>query len=281
MKYGNWEISLKSVIKIQWKKSIPRLVIHEKYEKFLKWFLRLITIFSILTSLIIFPARIYALIVSILLVVFEQFFERVIFEYTAIYITPMPNFEILDEEWKGMGFAMPKNLGPGDLNVVGPTFASKEYAHKFFDLLRSWNYNKKIDKENNICISFIIENPSLYSAYLYPNRNRSSVNGYFQMIESSDQYRKEGKQLQKLIMQMEFCKRLPYSKDSKLYWFINNQPKNMPFWLQPFILNKNGETQLLLNEQPILKYYFKFKKRIELNHDDLEYHHGKEVLKIK
>ena len=279
MNKGKWKISLKSLISMRWQNHLPRLVIHEKYEKFVKWFLRILTLFGIVSSVIAFPIWYISLSFAAVLFLIEQFFEKSIFQYTSIYVQPMPDFKYDPEEWKGMAFAFPQDTDPKLLNVVGCAFSSKEYAHKFFKLIKAWNYNKIEDKDNNICLSFIVEDEREYSVYLYPSAERETVDQFFQEAEESQKVDKHGKEHQQLVVQMVFCKIFPYGANSQLKMFIKNQVLDRPFWLKPFIMKENGQIEMIHNEEPILKYHYKFKNRHELHKSEYEYQHGKNVMK--
>lgn len=279
MNKGKWKISSKSIISIRWQNHLPRLIVHEKYEKFVNWFLRILTVFGIVTSVIAFPIWYINLLFAIVLFIIEQFFEKSIFKYTSIYVQPMPDFKYDSKEWKGMAFAFPQDPDQKLLNIVGCAFATEEYAHKFFKLLKAWNYGEVEDKDNNICLSFIVESEKEYSVYLYPNPERKIVDQFFKKAEESLKYEKYGKEHQKLIMHMVFCKIFPYRVNSQLKIFIEKQSLDHPFWLKVFIMKKNGKIEMVHNENAILKYHYKFKNRHELNKNEYEYWHGKNVMK--
>lgn len=273
MSKGKWKISLKSVISLRWHKHLPRLVIHEKYEKYVKWTLRALILIGIISSVIAFPVWYVALTFAIVLVIIGQFFEKAIFLYTTIYVQPMPDFEYEPEKWKGMAFAFPQDTKL--LNVVGCAFSDREHAIKFFELLKNWNYGETKDMDNNICLSFIIESDEEYSVYIYPNLERRTIQEYFQEVEKIRKHEKYGKEHQQLVMQRIFWNRFPYGMNSQLKLFIQKQPKNRPFLLNPFIMKEDGQPEMIYNEISIVKYHFKFKNRHELKKNETEYQHRK------
>lgn len=273
MKKGKWRIKLKSLIWVRWQNHLPRLIIHEKYEKHVKWILRILTLAAIAISLLAFAPWYAGFLLALGLVLIEQFLERAIFQYTSIYIQPLPSFTTEGEKWTDMCFAYPENPQPNKLNVVGPVFSDKEYAHKFFNLLREWNYQQSEDKDNNICLSFISENEELYSVYLYPNLRRESVGAFFEEAEERQKYEKYGKEHQQLVMQTVFCQVFRYGEGQNLKKFLEIQSEDKPFWLMPFIRSDNGSPQMIYEEKPILKYHFKFRTRKELRKNELEYQH--------
>ena len=94
--------------------------------------------------------------------------EEIVFRFTTIFITPLPDFTYNPNEWNGMGYMFdPTNLKA--ISFFGPSFSSEEYAIDLFKLLMAWNYHQFEDLENNICISFIEEEDAQYRVYIYPN----------------------------------------------------------------------------------------------------------------
>lgn len=239
----------------------------------------MLTFIGIASSIVAFPDWLSSLIFSIALFMIEQFFERSIFQYTTMYVQPFPDFNYKSAEWKGMAYAFPIDNDPRMLNVVGCAFASKDYAIKFFKLLQAWNYNQPEDKENNICLSFIIENDKEYSTYLYPNMERKSVKDFFERAGESLKYEKYGKEHQQLVMQMTFCKIFPFGPKALLNNFIKTQKPGKPFWIKPFLMKADNSLVMLHDAGEILKWDFTFKKREDLDDAHYEYVHGKTIMK--
>lgn len=271
MKKGKWKIYLRSFISVRWQKHLPRLVIHERYERIVKWLLRVLILIGIISSIIAFPVWYIALTFAIVLVLIGQFFEKAIFLYTSIYVQPMPDFEYDPEKWKSMAFSFPQDTTL--LNVVGCAFSDRESAQKFFELIKTWNYGDTKDLDNNICLSFIIESDEEYSVYIYPNLERRTVREYFQEVEGIRKYEKYGKEHQQLVIQRVFWNRFPYGSNSQLKLFIQKQPQNRPFWLNPFIMKEDGQLEMVYSDNSILKYHFKLKSRHELTRTEIEFQH--------
>lgn len=279
VKHGKWHIALSSLVSLRWKKGIPKLVFHEKFEPWIKWILRFLTIVGIASSVVAFPNWYSSLLFSIIFFVVEQFIERSVFQYTTMYVQPLPDFNYDPAQWKGMAFAFPIDADPKMLNVVGCAFASKDYALSFFRLLKAWNYNLHEDKDDNICLSFIVENKTEYSTYLYPNMDRPSVRDFFNRASKSLKYEKYGKEHQQLVIQMTFCHLFPFGPKALLNTFVKSQKPERPFWLKPFIMEADGRLQMLHDAGQILKWHFTFKRRDQLTDRDYEYVHGKTVMK--
>lgn len=281
IEFRKWNNFRRSFISLRFRKGLPRLIVHEKYEKLIKWTLRILVIIGILSSILTLPFWWMSLIFAFILFGLEQFLEKTIFQYTSIFIQPLPNFTYDPQRWLGMAFAFPvQSEKERLLNVVGCLFDDEDYAKKFFNLLRAWNYMNKIDYERNICLSFIIENDENYSVYLYPNLERDIVKQAFKEIEEERKFEKYGKEHQQLVVQIIFCKQFSYGPDSQLKKFIETQQKEKPFWLMPFIKTQDGRFKILENIDPILIFHFKVKKRDELTKKEIEYQHGKSVMGI-
>ena len=70
IKLENWEIDTSTFVRIEWHKPFPKLVLHEKYEKIVKWILRILTLIGIATSIITL-SPVYSLLLSIALLLIE------------------------------------------------------------------------------------------------------------------------------------------------------------------------------------------------------------------
>ena len=273
-KIRSWNNHRRSLVSLRWKRWLPRLVIHEKYEAVTKWLVRILTLAGIILSIGFIPIWYVNLIVAIILVGFEQFLERAIFLYTSIFWQPLPEFRWdLGEEWISMGFAFPENPTPEDLNILGPVFKSENCAQEFMNIVKIWNYNHEEDIENNICLSFIIEDSNRYFTYIYPNLRRQSVKEAFSKIEEMRKFYKFGKEHQQLVVEPVFSRSFSSPPDSKLNKFIQTQQNNEPFWFQPLIQYSAGNVKILFSIKPILKHQVKIKKRTELEQHELEYQH--------
>jgi hypothetical protein len=276
-----WHNRRKTLITLRWKRGIPRLVIHEKYENLVKWLLRTLAFIGILTSVLYIPFWYLSLLSALLLVAIEQFLERAVFLYTIFYWQPMPYFKWdIGDEWEAMGFAFPESKSPKALNLVGPVFKSESCTREFFNLLRKWNYNSNDDKENNICLSLITVKDGYY-AFIYPNLKRQTIKSTFNDIEESARLKKYGKESQQFVVQFIFCKHFIYGHNSMFERFAQEQASGRPYWLQAFLQNSDGLSSILYDEKPILKHHVKIRKREELEKSEVEYQHFKNVIDTK
>ena len=273
-----WHKRRKTLITLRWKRGIPRLVIHEKYEKLSKWSLRVVTVIAIASSIGFIPVWYFNLLLAIVIVAVEQFLERAVFLYTIFYWQPLPDFKWdIGEEWVAMGFAFPVPRNEGELNIVGPVFKTESCAHEFFELLRNWNYSYQEDRDNNICLSFVTVDDG-YFVFIYPNLARHTIKETFSEIEEMKKLEKYSKEPQEFVVQFIFCKHFTYASNSMFNKFSQEQSEGQPYWLQPFIQNSDGTSRILFSEEPILKFQVKIGPRSQLEQRGLEYQHFKNVI---
>lgn len=271
IKIGDWKVDLSTFIRIEWKKPFPKVILHEKFESMVKWTLRVLTIIGIGTSIISLPP-IYSLLLSICLLLIEQFFERILFEYTVFIIQPFPDFEIETDQWLTNGYLFPNPKYKKEYNLFnhfGPAYKDKEYAIKFFTYLKSWNQNNNDDKENNICLSFILEQDNSYTTYLYANPDRKWLDETFNSFSEKSKFEKYGKKQQSMVMQMIFWKNLKLTETSMFPQFLTEQNSKEKYFFVPFYI-ENGNP-IPIEELKITKYVYKVKKRSELTKKDAEY----------
>ncbi len=276
-----WHNRRKTLITLRWNRGIPRLVIHEKYQKTIKWCLRGLAVAGIISSVIFIPVWYLSLLLAVALLGAEQFLEKAIFLYTIFYWQPLPEFNWdIGEEWVAMGFAFPVSKDESELNIVGPVFKSESCAHEFFELLRKWNYGNQQDKHNNVCLSLITVDDGYY-AFIYPNLGRPSIKETFSDIEDKKKLEKYRKEPQEFVVQFIFCKHFKYGTNSLFEKFSQEQAAENPYRLQPFLQNPEGTTNILFSEQPILKFHIKIEQRSGLKRREVEYQHLKNVIDVK
>lgn len=232
------------IFSIEWQNGLPRFRMPDKFERPVRWTVRVLTAIGILLSYPVFNNWRITMLVAVALVGLQQFLERTIFEFMLMYIEPMPDFELAVKRWTGMGHAFPDSSHGQDtsrmLDVIGPVFDSEEYARKVFDLFRQWNYDSNDDTDNNICVSFIFESDSFYSLYIYPNKERRSVVDFFE--KGTVEYRKRTphNQPKKLIVQIVMLRGFSFGPKSPVNVFASNFTQSKPIWLQPFEQNLDG-----------------------------------------
>lgn len=229
---------------------------------------------GLLSSLLSFSIPLsFALALCLLLL--EQFIERIVFTYAIMYVQPMPDFTYDPREWAGMGYAFPRDQSDEKkLNVVGPAFRTEEFAEKFFGLLRTWNYNDEVDQEDNVCVSFIIEEDSEYTVYIYPNKDRPSAKSFWEEIEKKLNASEQTRKYDRLLIQFKFVHSFPLHEGSSLFnMFRETQQAERPFWFQPFLFKEDGQIEML-HIKPILKFHWTIKERSEVTPGEIEFRSG-------
>jgi len=265
---------IKTLVSVEIKRGIPRLIIHEKFERAVKWVLRVLAAVGIAVSAVSFRAWYYSVGVAIVILVVQQFLERTVFEYTAIHVRPMPS-RIEADQWTGVGFGFSPDGSRPDF--VGPIFRDRRYAEEIMAVIQAWNYHEREDKNGHIHLSFIIEPTGDYSIYFYPASHRPSEDKYFDDYERETQKDKPGKRLQRIVMGVVFCKSFALNSDSLLPQFHARNLGSRPFLFTT--LFETGSSYEPLLGSAIMKFTYKFAKREELTSADYEHGHGKRVMK--
>ncbi|MGE0566620.1 MAG: hypothetical protein AB7O73_01615 [Bacteroidia bacterium] len=247
------------------------MVIHERFEKILKWVLRLIAFIGIATSVIAIDQWYVSLGVTILIFLIEQFFETTAIEYTTMVVQPFPDFEVKYDQWKTNGFMIPQEKNDAGLAYFGPAYADKEYAIKFFQYLRSWvNHSSNDDTENNLVISLVIEPNEEYTTYLYANPGRKRLDTMFKFMGNQSKLEKYGKRQQEFIAQMTYWNTLDFKDGYFIKKFLDFQKTNEPFIFLPCVVPKDGKPMEFLFDHGIKKYEFQVRHRYEVQKDELE-----------
>lgn len=268
----NLYVNSNTLIRIEWRKWYPTLVIHEKFENVVKWVLRIIAVIGIATSVISINEWYFSLGLSIIIFLIEQFFERTIIEYTAMVFQPPPDFTVEYGQWKTNGFMLPKERNGKDLAHFGPSYLDEEYAGKFFGYLRSWvNDNSNDDKENCLVVSLVIEPNKKYTTYLYANLGRKRLDYMFKAIEKSSKLEKYGKRQQNFIGQIFYWHTLDFKDGYFIKQFLEFQKNNDPFYFTPSVIQPFGLQPKFLFDFSIKKYHLKVTIREDIKRTDPEF----------
>lgn len=262
---------------LRWEKPFPRLVLHEKHEEKIRWSLRIVTAAGIITSLITLPILV-GFSLAIGLVVLDIFLEKTIFYYTSLYVTALPDFRYEPDKWPAMVFVSFGPPSPESDKIVGLVFSDRDYARKFFDLLRAWNHGSSEDTDNNIQLSFITDEDRYY-VYLYPSIEKKSIKKTFAKVKRQNRLKKFGKEHFGLVMQMVICRGFDTSQGYGLGQFTDNHPNSKHFLLGPFISEAGNPPQPILEIEPISKFHYKAKIPGELTDEDFEHVHWRKLVK--
>jgi hypothetical protein len=271
---GKWKVDTSTLFRVEWKLPFPRIYLHEKFERIAKWTSRTIVAIGILVSLLALPT-LYDFAVALLLLGLEVLVEKIVFEYSVIIVQPLPDFEVDESQWITNGYLFPNPAFKTQYNLqnhFGPCYKDEVYAKKFFEYLRSWNRMNENDQDNNICLSFILEDDNSYTTYIYSNPNRKWLDEAFNAYQELNKVEKYGKIQQSMVMQMVYWKTLPNKKGTMFHSFVASQPNNELFHFCPFFMRDGNP--VAIEELLIKKYHYSFKKRSEVAKGDLEYYYG-------
>lgn len=199
---------------------MPHIKINEKYQKSVKWILRLLTLIGIVSSVIAFSTWYYSLLFSIIMFVVEQIFEQIIFTHSIMLVQPLPqNWDA--SKWTGMVMATNEK----DL-FLGFGFSDKTVGIDFLNTLFAWNEDKDVN-DGNIQLSLVQEDKDNYSVHIYPTLERDFVKNNFELHERLfDKKQNAGKELGVFVMQICFCKVFPISPTCA-YNYLKNNARNI------------------------------------------------------
>lgn len=267
-----WNNQRKLFIKVEIRNKIPRLILHEKHERKIKWISRILILTGIGASLlvIVFP---FNILLSISLFILQLIFEKIIFSFTTLYVQPIPEWD--SEEWLGMIYGISRSE---DSYKLGMLFKSEKHARKIFECIRAWNYNLNDDVDDNIKISFIIDNEGIYFTYIYPSFERDSIRA---VRDEADQEMFKNRQLKEqhqLIGSIIICKRFEYNASSFFSKFRLSYKVGSPIEFKPYFMDSQEPKELDIS--PIIKYTVKIKHKDELTESDIEYHHRNLIVPI-
>lgn len=165
------------------------------------------------------------------------------------YWQPLPIWD--QNQWYGFSYTqVPTEDGP--FWEVGIVFGDREYGRKAFEAIGGWNDNQGQDRQNNICISFIVrDDESEYIPFLYPQPSMAGGKGFMEIAI--------------------LAKPFPNPPTSHFRKFQSSY-KGDPFLLGAFYLN-NDTPDLIRGITPVWKFHVKIKKRSQLTPQEFEYQH--------
>lgn len=278
----NLYVNSSTLFRFEWRKYYPALVIHEKFEKKLKWTLRLIAFIGIASSVIAIDQWYMSLGFSVFIFLIEQFFERTAIEYTTMVIQPPPDFKIEYGQWKTNGFMLPKKKNGKDLSHFGPSYSDEQYAIKFFKYLRSWiDDNSNDDINNNLVVSFVIEPDNRYTTYFYANLGRKRLDYMFDILKEKTKYEKYGKRQQQFTTQMFYWNTLDYKDGYYIKQFLEFHKPIEPYFFTPTVIQPFDLPPKFLFDYSIKKYHLKIKNRDELKKSEPEFQYKPEKIEQK
>lgn len=268
-RYKGWKINSSTIIRFEWRKYYPKLILHERYQATVNRTLLVLTGIGIITAFITLSPN-EAFLLSIALLIIEKFLEKILFEYTVIVPHGIPDFPVDNQQWTEIGFAWPANRDA--IPLIGPVYNDEEYAIKFFNYIKSWGVIGDDDPDNTVILSFVIEPEGYYTTYIYPNIRNPIISAKFDYAAEKMKYDKYGKNQQDLIAIPAYYKQLPLWEDGYMNKFLGMTPQGQPFSFAPWVFDPDGPAKLLYDEKFTMHNY-KLTRREDLQPSDLEYYY--------
>lgn len=264
IRVGNFRIDIRTLIEVRKEGRLPRLYVHEKFEKSLKYIVWTIATISFITIFLSLDSYVLSVSVGLGLFVLSFIFDRAIVKYTTFIVQSFPEFTIDYSQWLNvMTVSQPdykKNV-----NVVGFVYKDIEYGKKFFKYIKSWNFDIADDKEKNIILSIVEEPNGAFTFYIYASPYRKHLNKMFKAV-AADNFignKKAGKVQEGFVMQMAYWHTINYTDDKHIRDFLKNQPSNEKYMFAPSAKYDNGYG--IDVESRIILYGYKYSKREDLH----------------
>ncbi|MBE0660875.1 MAG: hypothetical protein IH597_00260 [Bacteroidales bacterium] len=264
IKVGNFKVDIRTLIDIRKDGKLPRLYVHEKFEKPLKWIVRTIAIISFITIFLALDDYLLSISIGLGLFLLSFIFDRAIVKYTTFIVQPFPDFEIDYSQWYNvMTISQPDHKK--NVNVVGFVYKDIEYGKKFFKYFKSWNFDNSVDKDRNIILSIVEEPNGAFTFYIYASPYRKNLDKMFKAVAADNfvEKRKDGKIQEGLVMQMAYWHTIKYTDDKHMRDFLKYQPADEKFMFVPSAKYDNGYG-IDIDSQIILHGY-KYSKRKDLH----------------
>lgn len=281
-----WNNRRRTFIRVEVHNKLPRFIIPEKYERLVTWLLRGLAVLGIILSAI--TLRWYlSLGLAVMLLIFELVLKATIFQFTTIFIQPVP-VKWDNSKWLAMVFFQIESR-----KYLGMLIEKEKQAQELYECLKAWNYGRYIDEDNNIRLSFVIENDNTYTAFIYPSFERSVVKKFKENVDYEMFKRKELKNQQQIILSIVFCKAFPYKPKSALHQFISGYKPGTPFAFvtyfcessleqmskdEPFMIKLGNGRVKPVGTKPIIKFHVDIKHRSDLTAHDFEYQYSRLII---
>ena len=117
-----------------------KIIVPERFKKYVKLIKYLITTIGLFSTFIVFSSIIISFLFGLLLFAFGWILEKFVFTYSAIYLPPIPTFKIEPEKWIGNAFGvLISKDGNVEIPTIGLVFSDINYARKIHGLLLAWS----------------------------------------------------------------------------------------------------------------------------------------------
>lgn len=93
------KVDIRTLIEVRKDGKLPRLYIHEKFEKPLKWIVWTIASLGFITIFLTLESYILSVSIGLGLFLLSFIFDRAIVKYTTLIAQPFPDFDIDYSQW--------------------------------------------------------------------------------------------------------------------------------------------------------------------------------------
>lgn len=274
IKHGGWRTAVGSFLSVRWERGVPRLVVHEKYEAVVKWTLRVLTAIGILSALVALTP-LGGLLLGVVMLVIEQFLERAVFEYTTIYVLPLPDYAYDGKSWIEMAFALPfdaeGNPDPDLPSLCCLVFDDRDQAEGAMRMFAKWAEGPGGHPSSNIVVSFVLEDFGGYTLYVYPNLEARNLEPVFEQIRKAQLEDKLGKQQQKLVMMLKLGKYFGIGPASHFQQFLDRHEAVQPEYLLGCYLKRDGTYEEILQPLWVPMTDYRLVERSALKDTEMEW----------
>jgi hypothetical protein len=213
-KHGKWLIDSRSLVEFRKEGLLPKLYVHEKFEKPLKYIVRIIGATGFITIFLSIENYFVSISIGLFIFLLSFIFDRAIVKYSSMVVQLPPDFDIDYSEWKNvMAVSDPDYVK--NVNFIGLIYKNLEYGEKFFGYLKTWNTDKLNDNEGNIIFSIVEEANGSYTFYIYANPSRKRLKELHDTVELENfkNKSKKDKVHEQLVMEMAYWRNTKYAND--------------------------------------------------------------------
>ena len=157
-----------------------RIVIPNRYRGKVQFLKYIFTAIGLLSAFITFRSVAIAFLFGLVVYLITLLIERTVFMHPMLFIHALPDFEIDNNKWLGVGFGYisPQNQ-EHDIPLVLMMVTDLNYAKEIAKLFLKWTNNSYKDEDKNVQIRIVATNPDEYIFLCYPNSNRTIAKNFF------------------------------------------------------------------------------------------------------
>jgi hypothetical protein len=248
-----------------------RIVIPNQHRNKVRFLKYIFTAIGLLSAFIAFGSVLTAFLFGLGIYLLTLLVEKTVFLHPTVFIHALPDFEIDNNKWVGVGFgyASPPS-GEYDIPLVSMMIADLDYAKKIASLFLQWTGGSYKDEEKNVQISIVATKPDEYIFLCYPNPKRPLAKRFFDQVKQDLRQTSLEDEIGEGHVTFVLGKRCSVGPSSYFPQFRERYRDGVPimfeFILPPF------ETPKPTREIPNFVFFdFSIKDRSQLTRKDLPY----------